>query len=220
VKKKMSKMQLIIAGHGGQGVLELANNISYYELLKGHHIAYTPSYGPESRGGKVKCYVVSSEDEIDSPIVEEPDFLIVMNIPSMDFVPLLRKNGILLMNSSLITEPPTRKDIRVLSVPATEIADGLKEFGLAPIQDTRIAANSIMFGGYLALTEKKIDKQLVEAVFSHFLTDRKAVFVPLNTAAVERGFEFTAHLLRPALRDLEQEREDKIIEDLIESSYV
>jgi 2-oxoglutarate ferredoxin oxidoreductase subunit gamma len=216
----MPKVQLILAGHGGQGVLELANYLSYYELLKGRHIAYTPSYGPESRGGKVKCYVVASEEEIDSPIVEKPDYLIVMNIPSMDFVPLLRDGGMLIMNSSLITEEPSRKDIRIAKIPATGMADELKNLQLGPFQDTRIVANSIMFGAYLALTEKQLDRDLINTVFSHFLTERKAMYVPLNVAAVRQGFDFASGLSHPSLRNLAQDKTDKEIEDLIEVSYI
>ena len=188
------KNEIIISGHGGQGVLELANYVSYYEMLKGRHVAYTPSYGPESRGGKVKCYVVASDEEIDSPIVEEPNCLIVMNIPSMDFVPLLRKNGTLLMNSSLIPINPQRTDIRVLKVPATEIADQLKLAGLWDFEDTRIAANSVMFGAYLSVSKEGIDENSLNNVFNHFLTDRKSVYIPLNMIAVRRGFEFSENI--------------------------
>ncbi len=216
----MLKTQLILAGHGGQGVLELANYLSYFELLKGRHIAYTPSYGPESRGGKVKCYVVASEEEIDSPIVEEPDLLIVMNIPSMDYVSLLRMGGTLIMNSSLILDEPSRKDIKVVKIPATEMADELKNLQFVAMQDTRIAANSVMFGAYLALTEKRLDNELVNSVFAHFLTDRKSVFIPLNLAAVKRGFDYAQSVLRPKIKNEEQYKEDKVIEDLIESSYI
>jgi 2-oxoglutarate ferredoxin oxidoreductase subunit gamma len=183
------KTQIIFAGHGGQGVLELANNVSYYELLKGRHVAYTPSYGPESRGGKVKCYVVISEEQIDSPIVETPDYLFVMNIPSMDFVPLLKNGGTLFMNSSLIPIEPSREDIRVIKIPATEIADSLKG-SFNETQDTRIVANSVMFGAYLGMSEEYLKEDLVQPVFRHFLVDRKAVFIPLNLLAVRRGFEF------------------------------
>ena len=184
------KEELIVAGHGGQGVLELANNISYYYLLEGRHVAYTPSYGPESRGGKVKCYVVGSTEEIDSPIVEEPDFLIVMNIPSMDYLAMLKPGGTLLANTSLITTPPTRGDVRAVGVPATEIASGLKGFAPEGGRDTSIAANSVMFGAYLALTEGDIEDELpaVREVFEHFLTDRKAAYIPLNVEAVRAGY--------------------------------
>lgn len=189
------KTQLIFAGAGGQGVLELANNVSYYELLKARHIAYTPSYGPESRGGKVKCYVVVSDEEIDSPIVEEPDYLFVMNMPSMDYVSLLKKGGTLFMNSSLISDDPPRTDIRVIRIPATDIADGLRELDFGKeIQDTKLAANSVMFGAYLGIMEGKLDKQLVYTVFKHFLVDRKAVYIPLNMHATQKGYEFTENV--------------------------
>jgi len=188
------KIEVIAAGHGGQGVLELANYISYFHVLKGRHAAYTPSYGPETRGGKVKCYVVGSDDLIDSPIVEEPDFLIVMNIPSMDFVPMLKAGGTLVANSSLVSQTPTRKDIEVRWVPATELAAGLKEFGPSGGKDTSIAANSVMFGAYLALTGEKLESELgtIKEVFEHFFTDRKAQYIPLNLRAVQSGYEFAA----------------------------
>lgn len=181
---------MIFAGHGGQGVLELANYISYYELLKGRHVAYTPSYGPESRGGKVKCYVVTSDEAIDSPIVEEPDYLVVMNTPSMDYVRLLRVGGTLLMNSSLITDGPDRSDIHTIKVPATEIAYHLKEFELEGIQDTKIAANAVMLGAYLAISGEELNKEIASEVFEYFLKGRKAPYIPLNLIAVTQGYEF------------------------------
>jgi len=188
------KTQVIMAGHGGQGVLDLANFVSYYLMLKGRHVAYTPSYGPESRGGKVKCYVVASDEEIDSPIVEEPDCLIVMNIPSMDFVPLLKKGGTLLMNTSLIKDDPKRSDVKIVRVPVTDIAAGLAELKLEGVRDPTIAANSAMFGAYLALTEKSFQdaSATVNEVFAHFLTDRKKVYIPLNLNAVQRGFSYVS----------------------------
>ena len=185
------KTQLIFAGHGGQGVLELANYVSFYELLKGRHVAYTPSYGPESRGGKVKCYVITSDDVIDSPIVEEPDYLIVMNTPSMDYIPLLKSEGTLLMNSSLITDGPKRDDIRVIKVPFTEIAYHVMVFGLHGIQDTKICANAVLLGAYLATSVEELNKEIAKEAFDYFLKGRKAPFVPLNMIAIQQGYEFT-----------------------------
>jgi 2-oxoglutarate ferredoxin oxidoreductase subunit gamma len=138
--------------------------------------------------------VVASDEFIDSPIVEEPDFLVVMNIPSMDFVPMLKAGGTLVVNSSLVSQAPNRSDIKVCWVPATELAAGLKQFGPAGGKDTSIAANAVMFGVYLALTGGVLQNELgaVKQVFEHFLTDRKAVYVPLNVRAVQTGYEFVA----------------------------
>jgi 2-oxoglutarate ferredoxin oxidoreductase subunit gamma len=184
------KIETILAGHGGQGVLELANWLAYFNMVKGRHVAYTPSYGPETRGGKVKCYVVSSDERIDSPIVDDPDILVVMNAPSMDFVPLLKTGGTLLVNSSLVSESHRRDDVKVVEVPATEIAGGLRAYSPEKGKDTAIAANSVMFGACLAVSGESIQDELdrIREVFGHFLTGRKAVYIPLNVKAVEEGF--------------------------------
>lgn len=182
------KSEIIVAGHGGQGVLELANYLSYYELLRGRHVAYTPSYGPESRGGKVKCYVVSSDETIDCPIVEEPSCLIIMNIPSMDFVSMLKPGGLLLMNSSLIPDRQIRSDIHVLKIPATEIADRLENPQKLP--DTKIASNCAMLGAYFSATGEKLDREVLNEVFKHFLVDRKTIYIQLDLLAVEKGYDF------------------------------
>ena len=185
------KKQIIIAGHAGQGVLELEYYFSYYVILKGRLVAYTPSYGPETRGGKVKCYVVTSDEAIDSPIVEAPEYLLVMNDPSMDYVSLLKKNGMLLMNSSLIDMEPSRSDIHVTRIPATEMAFGLKDTGLkAGIQDTKIVANTVMLGAYLSVEGEELDEELTNKIFSRFLTGRKSPYVKLNISAVRRGYEY------------------------------
>jgi 2-oxoglutarate ferredoxin oxidoreductase subunit gamma len=189
------KIETILAGHGGQGVLELANWLAYFNMVKGRRVAYTPSYGPETRGGKVKCYVVSSDERIDSPIVDDPDILVVMNIPSLDFVPLLKKGGTLLVNSSLVKDCHLRDDVKIVEVPATEIAGGLRAYSPDKTKDTAIAANSVMFGACLAVSGENLQSEIegIREVFGHFLTGRKAAFIPLNVKAVEEGF---AHVTR------------------------
>ena len=190
------KTEVIVAGHGGQGVLELANWLAYFHLVNGRHVAYTPSYGPETRGGKVKCYVVASDEPIDSPIVEVPDLLIAMNIPSLDYLPLLKSGGTLLVNSSLVQEVPGRSDVIVVEVPAIDLAAALAPYSPVPGKDTSIAANSVMLGAVLAIAHDDWAREqaLIEGVFRHFLTDRKAAYIPLNVQAVKSGFEFTSRL--------------------------
>jgi len=192
----VTKTQILLSGHGGQGVLLLGDYIAYSAMLDGKHVVYTPSYGPETRGGKAKCYVVISDDEIDTPIPEEPDLMIIMNQPSMDFVQLLRKGGVLLYNSSLIDGPPQRDDIRKIAVPATEIADSLgKELSSAALEDmkdTRFVANSVMFGAYLGTTAGQTAREYLKETLQRFLAGKKAGLLELNQLAVERGLGYTS----------------------------
>jgi 2-oxoglutarate ferredoxin oxidoreductase subunit gamma len=182
----MSARSYLIVGHGGQGVLDLGNFIAYDAILRGQRVAYTPSYGPETRGGKVRCYVVRSEDDIDSPIVDEPDVLVAMNNPSMDFEPAIKPKGMLFMNTSLIDRLPTRKDIEAIKIPATEIAEKMKNEGF-DLADTKVLQNAVMYGATLASERNIIGEEQVRTVLSHVYSGTKSRFIPANLKAVERG---------------------------------
>ena len=187
----MTSRSYLIVGHGGQGVLDLGNFIAYNAILQGLHVAYTPSYGPETRGGKVRCYVVKSPEKIDSPIVDEPDVLVAMNNPSMDFETVVRSKGLLLMNSSLIDRSPTRDNIQVVDIPATGLADELKGEGI-DLVDTKVLQNSVAYGALLAVEGEAFDKRIALSVLEHVYTDSKARFVPANLKAIEMGYEYAS----------------------------
>jgi len=187
----VTKTQILLSGHGGQGVLLLGDCIAYSAVLDGRHVVYTPSYGPETRGGKARCYVVISDGEIDTPIPEQPDLMIILNQPSMDFVPMLGKGGLLLYNSSLVQGEPQRDDIKKIPVPATELADSLaKELSpeiLGDMKDTRLVANLVMFGAYLGTPAGQTAKKHLDETLQHFLAGKKVSLLELNRSAVERG---------------------------------
>lgn len=187
----MTTIKVLVAGHGGQGVLLLSDYIAYTAMLEGNHVAYTPSYGPETRGGKAKCYVVLSEGEIDNPIVEDPDVEIIMNQPSMDFLSDLRPQGLLIYNRSLINTEPNRDDVKTLGVPATEIADHLKfEVQSTDIADTKMFANAVMFGVFVELCSPMTDENRIKESLKHFLGGKKEDLLTLNYLAMTKGRKF------------------------------
>lgn len=187
----MTKTKLLVAGHGGQGVLLLSDYIAYAAMLEGKHVAYTPSYGPETRGGKAKCYVVISDEEVDNPIVEEPDVEIIMNQPSLEFLNYLRPSGLILYNSTLVDTGVDRDDVRSIGIPATEIADGLKnEMQSKGINDTKIFANAVMFGAFIGLCAPEIDDERIKESLKYFLSGKKEDLIGLNYLALKKGRDF------------------------------
>lgn len=187
----MTKTKVLIAGHGGQGVLLLGDYIAYTAMLEGKHVAYTPSYGPETRGGKAKCYVIISDEEVDNPIAEEPDVEIIMNQPSMDFLSLLRPGGLIIYNTSLIDTEVDRDDVKKVGVPATEMADSLgREGSAAQVQDAKMFANSVMFGAFLQVCSPEIKDERVKECLKFFLAGKKEGLIPLNYSAIMKGREY------------------------------
>ena len=194
----MSHREIFISGHGGQGVLELGNFFAYMALEKGERVVYTPSYGPETRGGKVRCYVLTDEEQIDSPIAEQPNLMIVMNEPSMDFVPLISPGGALLRNSSLAVREADRDDIQVLNLPITELAGNFNSSEFADLRGSvrggRVVQNAVAFGAVLALLKVSVeDPAVLKSLETAFKSKPGAV--PLNQAAVELGYAEAEHAL-------------------------
>jgi 2-oxoglutarate ferredoxin oxidoreductase subunit gamma len=188
-------LKVMISGHGGQGVLDLGNFIAYQAVKDGEHVVYTPTYGPETRGGKVRCWVTTAEGEIDSPIAEELDILLIFNKPSMDFVPQLRRGGLLLYNISIIDRKVGRDDITAISIPCTDLAANLGADlnpDYAKYVDTTKTLNCIMYGGLLFQLgwDEKTAIAQTEDTFNHLYEGHKSRFIPMNIAGVRKGFDF------------------------------
>ena len=170
--------RIIIAGFGGQGILFLGKVLAQAMMEQGRNVTFFPSYGAEVRGGKAKCNVIISEDEIYSPIVLEADTLFAMNQPSWDFyAERLRPEGLAVINSSIVREGEADQGQRLVPVPATEIANELGE--------TRVA-NMVMLGAYNALRKLLPAATLLDCLRS-VLGERKAGLFDLNRRAIERG---------------------------------
>jgi len=136
-------LKTIFAGFGGQGVLSMGLNLAQAAMLDGKNVTYLPSYGAEVRGGTANCTVAISDEDIASPVASSPDFLVVMNQPSLvRFQNQVESGGILFVNSSLIDAEVSRGDIDIVSVPANSIAEKL---------GSPRSANMVMLG---ALTKK------------------------------------------------------------------
>jgi 2-oxoglutarate ferredoxin oxidoreductase subunit gamma len=89
-------------------------------------VAWIPSYGPEMRGGTAYCTVVISDRPIGSPIIKNPLHLVAMNGPSLEkFAPTVKPNGIIFVNSSLISFGANRDDVDELRVDVVGIAKKL-----------------------------------------------------------------------------------------------
>ena len=172
------QLEVIISGFGGQGTLFAGQLLAYAAMDTGHHVTWIPSYGPEMRGGKVRCTTIVSDEEIGTPVVRRPSAAIVMNIPSMEaFEPAVKPGGFLVVNSSLIPQTSKRDDIQSFHVPATGLALELGEVRLA---------NAICLG-LLVGASKIVELEAVEAALSNHLPARHRRLLGLNFKALRAG---------------------------------
>lgn len=172
--------EIIISGFGGQGVLFAGQLLAYAALDAGKHVTWFPSYGPEMRGGTAHCTVIISDGEIGSPVVRNPQAAIVMNLPSLDrYASLVRSEGVLVINRSLVDRTSTRTDIKVLEIQGNEIAEELGDARL-----TNIVLLGALLRALPVLEIATIKKALV-----HHLPERHKDLLESNKAALDRGYE-------------------------------
>jgi len=121
------KSEIIIAGFGGQGVLSMGKILAYSGLMEDKEVTWMPSYGPEQRGGTANVTVILSDERISSPIVNDYDIVVVLNQQSLDrFESKVKPGGALIYDSYGIHKPPTRTDVDVYRIDATEASIQLK----------------------------------------------------------------------------------------------
>lgn len=157
--------------------------LSYTAMVEGKHTTFFPSYGAEMRGGTANCSVVVSDREIASPIVNQPDCVVAMNIASLNkFESRVRPGGIIFVNSSLIGRKVDRDDVEEVRVPASEIAETL---GSAK------AANMVMLGGIVKKTGV-VSLESLSAGLEKVLSERAMALLDINKRALKKGYEAVA----------------------------
>ncbi len=172
-----------IAGMGGQGIMLTGQLLAYAGAQEGRNVVWFPAYGPETRGGTADCTVIISSEEIGSPVSSSPDTLIALNQLLLDrFAPSVKREGVILVNSSLAKSPDYRDDCKIVELPANDIA---AELG------SPLVANMVMLGAYVQLV-KPVELDAIKASMEEVLPERNHKFIPLNIAALDKGAALVA----------------------------
>ena len=171
--------RIVLAGFGGQGILFAGKVIAYAGLIEGREVSWLPSYGPEMRGGTANCSVTLSDDPVGSPLVVEPNMLVVMNQPSLEKFRDAVVPGGVVVDSTLVQRVPEIPGVRMRALPATAMAE---EAGFKKL------ANIILAGKLYAETSFCEEETLWKAM-EKCVPARKAAMLEMNKQALRLGME-------------------------------
>ena len=173
------QIEVKFAGFGGQGIMMAGKLLTLAGMEEGKHVVWIPSYGPEMRGGTAYCTVVIADHPIGSPIINNPQQLVVMNRPSLEkFAPMIKPKGLIITNSSLIHITSGRKDVTEILVPCNQIANEL---------GNPKGANMVVLGAYVACSQvvsMEVTEKIVKQEFA-----KKPKFIDVNLMALKSGAE-------------------------------
>lgn len=171
----------IFCGFGGQGVLMMGISLANSAMNKGYHVTYLPAYGAEMRGGTANCTVAVGDEEIASPVASEPNYLVVMNAPSLfSFQNRVTSGGTIFLNSSIIKDRPNRQDVKVFCVPCADMA--------LDLGNSRVA-NIIMMGAFIKKTGA-VPSDIYLKSLETIMGSRKKSLAEINRRAFAAGFDY------------------------------
>jgi 2-oxoglutarate ferredoxin oxidoreductase subunit gamma len=177
----MKEYRIIISGFGGQGILSAGRILACAGMLEDKHVSWVPSYGPEMRGGTANCHVIIAKEPIASPILSEANILIVMNEPSiLKFESYVKKDGIIISDSSIINNYKADNNINHIQIPATKMANDMGNAALA---------NIIILGKLFDKTALVLKDSIIES-FKSVLPENKHYLIQIEIKAFNMGIEY------------------------------
>ena len=174
----------VMAGFGGQGILSAGMILAHMAVSRDLNVTWIPSYGAEQRGGTANCTVVISDEQIGSPIISNPLYGFIMNVPSLDkFQPRFKEGAKVVADTSLIkSEHINRKDVEFYGLNATLLAQDLGSMKIA---------NMIMIGALLKISNL-FELDVAKAALEVAIPKRHHKLLPLNKDALQTGFDKVA----------------------------
>ncbi|MBZ5540039.1 MAG: 2-oxoacid:acceptor oxidoreductase family protein [Acidobacteriia bacterium] len=183
----MDRYEIRLSGEGGQGlVLAGAILAQAMGIHCGKHVAYTQSYGPESRGGGCRSDLVISDQPIDYPICSQLDLLLCLTQKACDkYWVQLKKGGLLIVDSTRVTRLPSGS-FEVASVPILQTA--------SVTLGREVVANMVCLGVIANLSGLIPREALQKALLERIPKGTEQI----NQRALEAGYGLTG-ALTPAL---------------------
>lgn len=172
------RIEILASGFGGQGVVRLGQIVGLAAVRQGFRVTMLKSHGTEQRGGYVRAQVVISPEEIDSPIVEDPDFFCAFSSAAYKQFGHLIKDGMVLYDPSSV-QIDESKEFRQIAVAAKDTA--VEKLGRP------IYANTIMLGALTKAVGFLEKDKMLETVL-----DTIPKFKEENKKAFEIGFDMVA----------------------------
>jgi len=178
-QKSPSRVEVIMAGIGGMGVLMAGQLLSWAGIQRYKYISWAPSYAVARRGGLCECTVVCSNKEIASPLLDQTQAVLIFEGSQFKtFEPRVRPGGVMIVESGGLKDQPSRGDYRLLPVAGMEIAINM---------GNAVVNNLILLGVFIEVT-KALPHELIEAELDKRYGAREAILTR-NKMAFSKGLE-------------------------------
>jgi len=170
------RVEIIITGSGGQGIILMGKIIGAAATLQGLFAAQVSTYGSAQRNTPVHTEIIISDRPVKFAFAQKPDFFIAMNHQGFNKLSKrIGKDTVVFLDSDHVKDVKLDCQGKHISLCASKIA---KEIG------NPIGANFVMLGKFLSTVEI-IQLKMVEKAITQNTPEQ---FVSKNLEAVRKGY--------------------------------
>lgn len=187
------KLDIILAGVGGQGILSIATVIGYAAVQSGLSLKQAEVHGMSQRGGDVQSHLRISDKTIYSDLIPKGAADIILSVEPMEslrYLPYLSTEGWLVTNTTPYKNIPNYPELEKILKEVNKVPQhvAIDADGMAKDLKNSRGMNMVMAGAASLFMDIDFEK-LKEGIRYIFGRKGQAV-VDLNIATLEAGRKF------------------------------
>ncbi|HPE34609.1 MAG TPA: indolepyruvate oxidoreductase subunit beta [Bacteroidales bacterium] len=193
------KIDIILAGVGGQGILSIAATIGLAAVEAGLYLKQSEVHGMSQRGGDVQSNLRLSDKEIYSDLIPygQADMIIsVEPMESLRYLPMLGPEGWLITNTTTYVNIPNypNQDALMAEIAKLPRHIALDADTIAKQSASAKSANMVVLGA--ASPFINIDYTILENAIHQLFGRKGEEVVNQNLAAMKAGRSYTQNILK------------------------
>lgn len=186
------KIDIILAGVGGQGILSIAAVIGDAALKEGLHMKQAEVHGMSQRGGDVQSNLRLSDQPIASDLIGKGQADLIISLEPMEalrYLPYLSKEGWLVTNTKPFINIPNYPEMDKIEEAINQLPNkvSLDVESIAQELGSPRVANIVMLGASVPFLQLGYDK-IADSIRGIFERKGEEV-VQTNLAALKKGYE-------------------------------
>ncbi|HAJ99179.1 MAG TPA: indolepyruvate oxidoreductase subunit beta [Bacteroidales bacterium] len=190
------KIDIILAGVGGQGILSIATVIGLAAVESGLYLKQAEVHGMSQRGGDVQSHLRLSDKEIASDLIPMGRADLIISVEPMEglrYLSYLKPDGWLITNTSPFVNIPNYPDIEnvLAEIAALPQHIALDAVEIAGKLGTKKAANMVILGAASPFMEISFEK--MEDAIRFLFGKKDPETVKLNLDALNQGRAYPLH---------------------------
>jgi len=190
------KIDIILAGVGGQGILSIASTIGYAAVHSGLYLKQAEVHGMSQRGGDVQSHLRLSDREIASDLITIGKADLIISVEPMEalrYLPMLSSEGWIITNTNPYINIPDYGNIDdiLLEINKQPHSVALDADKIAKELGSPRSANMVILGAatpHLKMEYKSFEDAII-AAFSH----KGQELVDVNIACLRAGRDFAVN---------------------------